>query len=156
MPDAAEHGLTPAEWQNLIGKVRTGKCTPFLGAGASHPPLPLGRELAEKWAREHNYPLADKYDLARVAQFLRVTGGGADHPRQLMVDEIKNVEAPDFNDPDQIHRALAHFRFPLYLTTNYDNFMCQALQVELQDIGGQPRREFFPWQPKYSEEGNGT
>ena len=45
------------------------ECTPFIGAGACYPYLPLGGELAYKWSSTYNYPLKDSNDLPKVAQF---------------------------------------------------------------------------------------
>jgi hypothetical protein len=47
------------------------RCTPFLGAGACVPELPIGLVLARKWARQHGYPLPDEDDLARVSEYSR-------------------------------------------------------------------------------------
>lgn len=38
----------------------------FEGAGACYPMLPLGATIANKWAKNHNYPLEDSCDLVRV------------------------------------------------------------------------------------------
>lgn len=57
--------LGELQWQALADSVRAGECTPFLGAGASMPTLPSATELAA----DFGYPLPDRDDLARVAQF---------------------------------------------------------------------------------------
>jgi hypothetical protein len=60
------------DWELLLGRIHAGKCTPFLGAGACWPTLPMAKEIAREWAKLHKYPLDDKEDLARVAQFVGV------------------------------------------------------------------------------------
>ncbi|HNT76388.1 MAG TPA: CHAT domain-containing protein [Anaerolineae bacterium] len=54
------------------------------------------------------------------------------------------------DDPNEPHRVLARLNLPLYITTNCDNFMVEALRAE----GKQPRREFCRWQdePQSQEE----
>jgi hypothetical protein len=44
-------------------------------------------------------------------------------------------------DPYDIHNVLASLDLPLYLTTNYDNFMTEALKAQ----GKQPVREICRW-----------
>src|SRR5262249_7617842 len=65
--------LSDNDWKLLLHRIKEGRCTPFLGAGAAYPVLPLGRDLAEQWSTEHSYPLADRADLPRAAQYLAVT-----------------------------------------------------------------------------------
>jgi len=65
--------LEERDWRLLLTRIRSGECTPFLGAGACYGVLPLGAEVAGEWAKEYSYPLDDScQDLARVAQFLAV------------------------------------------------------------------------------------
>ena len=62
--------LDESDWNILIKRIDAEKCTPFIGAGACAGTLPLGSDIARNWAKEHNYPLSDSGDLARVSQFL--------------------------------------------------------------------------------------
>ena len=68
MPIALEEN----DWNTLLRRIKVGKCTPFLGAGACAGTLPLGSMIAQDWAKKHGYPLEDCKDLVRVAQFLAV------------------------------------------------------------------------------------
>jgi hypothetical protein len=71
MPDELEPGkLEEKDWNLLLGRIKDGKCNPFLGAGACAGVLPRGSDIAKKWAEEYEYPLEDCADLARVAQFM--------------------------------------------------------------------------------------
>lgn len=45
------------------------------------------------------------------------------------------------DDPNELHRALARLNLPLYITTNCDSFMFEALAAE----GKKPRRDFCRW-----------
>jgi hypothetical protein len=77
MPAMGADGLTEDDWSLLLGRIRSGKCTPFLGAGAAAGSLPLASEIARRSAESSGYPLNDPHDLARVAQYLAVRMGDA-------------------------------------------------------------------------------
>jgi SIR2-like domain len=134
--------LTSLEWLNLLGGICDGKCAPFLGAGACEGTLPLGSEIARQWADEHEFPFEERHDLARVAQFLAVIGGGGSVPKRLIRDWFESLPSPDFDGFDEPHAALARLPLPLYITTNYDGFMYEALCR----AGKEPRRELCRWQ----------
>jgi hypothetical protein len=119
--------LSGIDWDLLLRRIKAGECTPFLGAGASADVLPLGRDVAEKWATQRGYPFADSHDLIRVAQYRAVMAGDSVLPKEEMISELQQCQLPDFSKPDQPHRILASLPLPVYLTTNYDNFMTQAL-----------------------------
>jgi hypothetical protein len=125
-------------WTVLLERVRKGQCTPFLGAGAST--LPKAGALAERWAGDFGYPLNDRDDLARVAQFV-----GLRHdmmfPKDKMVEVVQGGPEPDFDGDDEPHRLLADLALPIYITTNYDDFMFRALE----HVGKRPRRYLCCW-----------
>lgn len=130
-----------ADWKLLLARIRDGMCTPFLGAGASAHRLPLGASIATRWAADHGYPLDDVHDLARVSQFLAVDQDDAMYPKELLTSEFKafaDTEVPSGIDP---HDVLASLPLPLYLTTNYDDSMFEALTA----VGKAPRREVCRW-----------
>jgi hypothetical protein len=126
--------------ERIVRKIREGQCTPFLGAGMAADVLPLASQLAEEWAKEHGYPLRDSRDLGQVAQFLAIKEYSL-YPKEQIKLRFKQAGAPDFDDPHEPHRALAELPFPLYITTNYDDFMIQALAKQ----GKKPRRGLCPW-----------
>jgi hypothetical protein len=128
------------EWSSLLDRIRTLACTPFLGAGICRGTLPIGREIASEWARTFNYPLDDSDDLARVAQYIGVTGD-AMRPKELMSTALGKLGPPDFSARAEPHAALAKLPFPLFLTTNYDDFMTRALLRE----GKEARQEVCRW-----------
>jgi hypothetical protein len=145
--------LQDRDWQTLIYKIQNGLCTPFIGAGASYPVLPLGGQLAtalieeeEKWGKK--CPLKDRTDLPKVAQYLAVTHDDGTWPKLKIRDFIKNRPQTDFTDENEPHRVLADLELPIYLTTNYDNFMVTALRRKHP----QARQEFARWTRKLLEE----
>jgi hypothetical protein len=130
-----------ADWTLLLNRIRSGSCTPFLGAGACFGTLPLAREIASRWASEYEYPLADGQDLARVAQFVGVAQDDAMVPKERMRDDLEGIGPPDFAAEEEPHAALAELPLPVFLTTNYDDFMVQALRRQGKD----PRQEICRW-----------
>ncbi len=131
--------LDDTDWTVLLSRIKAGKCTPFVGAGACFGSLPLGRDIAFEWAEEYDYPLADVGDLARVAQFL-ATRFDPMFPKERIVERLSGAAAPDFARPTEPHALLAELPLPLYLTTNYDDFLMQALQRDRA-----PTRELCRW-----------
>ena len=130
------------EWDRLVGRIERGKCTPFLGAGASAAALPLGSEVARQWARERGYPLWDVDDLPRVAQFLAVESDDAMTPKEAIQELFERIVVPpDFSSEDEPHAILADLPLPIYLTTNYDDFLVRALRARGKD----PVQEFCRW-----------
>lgn len=132
--------LDQNDWDLLLRRIKDGKCTPFLGAGAAYGVLPLGSQIAQDWAHEKGYPLDDSYDLARVAQFLAVTEDPMS-PKERIRERFKQVAPPNFSEPDEPHSLLADLPLPIYMTTNYDDFMMRALQGR----GKNPRQELCRW-----------
>ena len=117
------------DWELLVDKINRGQCTPFLGAGVSYPNMPTGAELADDLATRYSYPLTDKWNLPRVTQYVATTFD-AEFVKARVAETIQQRQRqrpPDFSAPEQPHRILADFKLPLYLTTNYDGFMSQAL-----------------------------
>src|SRR5262249_18861218 len=119
--------LDETDWDVLLRRIKVGKCTPFLGAGACYGVLPLGSDIAREWAEKYEYPLEDSSDLARVAQYLAVTRDPM-HPKERIAAQLENVQTPGFTETDELHGLLADLPLPVYITTNYDNFMVKALQ----------------------------
>ena len=121
--------LDDGKWDDLIGRIKDGRCTPLIGAGASANHLPLGREIAEEWATEYDYPMPDPGNLPRVAQYVAVTRDDHVAPKEWIARAFKAVPTPDFTDPKNPHTVLASMPFETYITTNYDGFMAEALRT---------------------------
>lgn len=133
--------LQDRDWEMLIRRIQAGKCTPFLGAGAAQGVLPTGSQIARDWAKEFGYPLEDAGNLSRVATYLAVKYD-AMYPKDLLLTKwFQNLKSPDFTNPNEPHATLASLKLPLYMTTNYDPFMTQALEA----IGKKPHRELCRW-----------
>ena len=135
--------LDENKWRSLVTRIGQGECTPFLGAGVNDPStLPLGKTIAEQWAKEVNYPLEDTWDLTRVAQYLAITGlDPMECKDELCRRWFTNVPLPDFSNPKSTLGLLAELPLPLYITTNYDSLLYQALKA----CNKNPNREFCRW-----------
>src|ERR1700756_2373269 len=100
--------LEEKDWNILLQRIKNGKCTPFLGAGACFGTLPLGANIAQEWAEKYGYPLKDRDSLIRVAQYLAVTQDVM-IPKEEIIEQFKKVKLPDgfFKVPDEPHGVLA-------------------------------------------------
>lgn len=136
--------MEDSDWTVLLNKIQDGECTPFLGAGINYGILPLGSELAREWASEDQYPLRDCDDLARVAQFVAVKYRDTRFPKRQLLKRLRRESVPDFASDDvrlDGMKAVAELPFPVYLTTNYDNLLMDALKYQ----GKAPKRELCRW-----------
>jgi hypothetical protein len=133
--------LTDKEWNNLLRAIKEKRCTPFLGAGACYGVLPLGGDIARQWTKDYQYPLEDSYDLIKVSQFLAVDNYPM-FPKDLIAEMFEKLDKrPDFNSTSEPHRVLAELPIKVYLTTNYDSFMAEALKKMYRD----PKQEICRW-----------
>jgi hypothetical protein len=127
-------------WRLLVSRIASGNCTPFLGAGAAARTLPLGGDIALRWAEEYGYPLSDGGDLARVAQFIAVREDPM-APKEMLCAELKRYSVSDSGADDDPHSQVAELPLSVFITTNYDNLLFEALRAKGKD----PRREICRW-----------
>jgi SIR2-like domain len=144
MTDAADmtldRGLTDEHWEDLLQSIKRGNCTPMVGAGASVPTLPLAHELARELAEAFDYPMTDAHNLARVTQYLAIRRFGR-FPKDKVIDRIGEAPLPDFGDSDDPHGVMADLPLPLYITTNYDHYLAEALKTRNRDA----QHEYCRW-----------
>ena len=124
----------PANWNTLVSNIRGRLCIPFLGAGAV-PTLPTGRELAEELrgagdpGQAFPFP-GSETNLAKVSQVRAALDGDAQLVKRRVVELLEARLRPAAGarvPPPDLHRALARLRLPVYLTTNYDTLIEDAL-----------------------------
>ncbi|MEV8632711.1 SIR2 family protein [Streptosporangium sp. NPDC051023] len=130
-----------AEWERLIDQLVSGDCTPFLGAGACAGTLPTGAMLSREMARQSGYPFDDDHNLAKVAQFAAMKYGESIYIKRRICKALGAGGVPDFLDPLEPHALLADFPLPVYLTTNYDDFIFRSLKA----VGKNPNVAICPW-----------
>jgi hypothetical protein len=154
-------------WTRLIRKIWQGQCVAVIGPRVHGRWLPTPSDQARQLADTYEYPFASGDELARVAQYLAITEG-RDTPRDEVLytlmemltarlpEDLRPGNEPETltelvrtvgwqslvaDDPNEVHRVLASLNLPLYLTTNFDNFMVEALRAQGKD----PVRELLPW-----------
>jgi len=133
--------IESTDWEVLLKRIKDGKCTPFLGAGVYSEGPSLRTAVAKKWSEQYNYPFTDGTDLARVARYLTVEYGDAEYASSKYVEELTNVPPPNFDDPRDPYSTLAKLPLPVYITTNYDDFMERALINQKRDV----KRDLCKW-----------
>jgi SIR2-like domain len=142
--------LRDADWDELLYSIDEQACTPFIGAGAcsflnegGKPWLPLGRTISTKMSDDYKYPLDDFNELDKVSQFVAIQEGDM-VPKNFIVRWLKRINTPDFSKKEYEntpHAVLADLKLPLYITTNYDEFMEAALKSRNRF----PTSEFCRW-----------
>lgn len=124
----------------IAEKVAAGQCILFLGAGVHAPPPkdspycypeaerpPMGRALSVSLAKESGF--AERFPGVSVANLQRVAfdyelQDGCN--RRTLIEKVdQQVDAN--TKPSPILRALAELKFPLVITTNYDQLFEKAL-----------------------------
>ena len=133
--------LEEEDWVVLLKRIRDGRCTPFLGAGVYSEGPSLRTAVARKWAAKYQYPLSDGADLARVARFMNAHFKDAEFASGEYLEELRNVPLPQFDEPNDPYTVLAKLPLPVYVTTNYDDFMEQALTRQFRDV----KRDLCKW-----------
>ncbi len=163
-------GAQPATfWEGLISNLSYGECLPIIGPHVHGRWLPPMAGIASRWSDRHAYPFLTKQNIARVAQYL-VSYHGEVFPRRELLRVLKEefverlpealrpegryerrsltdlVRAVGWSalaeaDPNEVHHVLASLDLPLYITTNPDSFMVEALAAQ----GKTPVREFCHW-----------
>lgn len=154
-------------WSGLVKYIQTGKCTPIIGPRARVQWLPDPTDIARAWAAEYGYPFSDKTNPCSLAQYMAISQG-EDFPRYELLEAMQKMFAQRVPEPlragrrynglselvetlgwqtltagspNDVHAVLASMNLPLYLTTNPDNFMTEALKAQ----GKQPVREICRW-----------
>jgi hypothetical protein len=146
--------------QQFLEKISRHECIPFIGPGACKAWIPEANVTAEQWAQRYHYPLQLKLmaepnddwwtllpnQLPRVAQFLAITQKGDNNvPKNQLCRELRRIKPPDFrldknkNTPPAV---LADLNLPIYITTNYDHSIEEALKSR---GGKKPISDFCRW-----------
>jgi hypothetical protein len=133
--------MQDTDWEVLMKRIKDGRCTPFLGAGVYSEGPSLRTSVAKKWAAKYHYPFRDDDDVARVARFLNVEYGDAEYASGQYIDELSKLKLPNFDDANEPYNILAKLPLPIYVTTNYDDMMEQALMKNKRDV----KRDLCKW-----------
>jgi hypothetical protein len=144
-------------WTRLIERIDLNMCIPFLGPRINAGILPSADTIAARLADDCGYPLGDRQNLSRVAQFeshrdpiafrsayLRLLKRslylslGKTPPsdertlaKTSLTEIVETLHWASQSAGLQDHRIfhlLADLQFPLYITTNIDSLIYQALK----------------------------
>lgn len=129
------------DWDRLIEELMLGECTPFIGAGACVPALPTAGELCHEWSQRYDYPFEEVADLPRIMEYAAIAEGEHVIVKSRLCRMLAERNPPNFTDSAEPHALLAEFPIPVYLTTNYDDFMVRALERR----GKRPHVALCPW-----------
>jgi hypothetical protein len=138
------------EWTELLRYIYEKRCSPFIGPEAHVRWIPSNRNIAIKWAEEYGYPFEDLYQLPQVAQYVGITMNDDMIPKKNLSKILRSINPPDFYLPEYentVYAVLADFNLPIYITTNYDHLMEEALKSRGKD----PKSEFCRWNPTIIE-----
>jgi hypothetical protein len=144
--------LDEKKWKVLLSRIQRQRCTPFLGPETCFDfSIPSASIIAEEWAGINDYPLEDRGNLPRVAQFIAYkTYGEVTAVKEELADKFRGLKAPDFANPDEPYRILASLPLSLYINTHYYAFMSLALMSQHRE----PQRMICRWyENKPGEEG---
>jgi hypothetical protein len=157
-------------WRPLFRSIGNNRCTPIIGPGLYESLIGSQREIARKWAEAYHYPMQphERESLAQVAQFLTINlyrGAPYDELREYLKDEIWErfgAELPpeitkDGTSLDDLmaaagairrnkqsaepYKVLAQLPLSIYITTNTNNLLGQALK----EAGKDPQVAICPW-----------
>jgi hypothetical protein len=159
-------------WPFLMENIDRGHVTAFLGPRTNLGLLPPSGAVAQKLADKYGYPLPDHKNLVRVAKYIQLTDPGLlqdDYVRFLQrslfrfldvaptKEQKRQFRAATLSetveglgwaervldiDEGAMHHQLADLGLPLYVTTNVDNFMVEALKYK----GLSPRQVGPRWE----------
>jgi SIR2-like domain len=137
----ADDNWTELAWENLLYDIGDKRCIPFIGPGASEKWIQIDR-IAKEWAELCHYPysLQDSSQLPRVSQFLAIQEGDESSPKKMLSRQLKIRKSPVFSE-NSVYSVLANLHLPIYITTNYDHLMEDALR----DKGKAPISDHSIW-----------
>jgi hypothetical protein len=144
--------LSDDNWTDLLSRIQSGRCTPFLGSGVNEGILPTGADLAKELAARERYPFGDFTNLQNVSQYLAVMHDPM-YPKEqtvaLLREKLAAWKTPEeqerfFSTREAPLSILAALPFPVYITTNYDDLMIRALLAQ-KTPKKTPKRELCHW-----------
>ncbi len=90
------------DWKTIIRRVKAGKCTPIISYRVSQRHFADHEAVVRAWAEAVSYPLADRHNLTRVAQYATHVSSDAlsakeeylDFLKQRLVDKAREEQPP--------------------------------------------------------------
>lgn len=170
VPGIGEGGEEFDKWPTIISSIQGGQCTPILGPGICEPLVGPWNEMASTLSDRFNFPFSMflRDSFPNVTQYIsvnqdlntlytQVDGMFRNALQQRFVadlpDSLKTKNADVLNlftqvgikararDANESHRVLANLPTRIYITTNFDNMMADALK----EAGKAPEVVICPW-----------
>jgi hypothetical protein len=141
--------LSDLDWDDLLYSISQEMCVPFIGAWASAPWIPIARDIAQDLSK-YEYTFEDSDQLSKVAQFVAIFDDNEVTPKNIVSRQLERIQVPDFSleeNRDTPYAVLADLNAPVYIITNYDHFMEEALRSK----GKNPVSEFCVWNKALEE-----
>ncbi len=166
-------------WKKLLTSIEDRRCTPVIGPDLAKSVIGSRRKIAKILADKHYFPLSlqDRTSLRQVFQYLDVEYKG---DRDFLLDQFEEILKKHFIDrysyelqgtgdsrdldqllsdfgvrnmkanPDEPYRVLAELPFPIYVSTNLNGVLSEAIRRYPENDGREPREEWFSRTPKQS------
>jgi hypothetical protein len=91
------------DWRTIIRRIKTGKCTPIISYRVSSRHFSDDEAVVQDWADQVDYPLADRHNLTRVAQYASLTSRDPlaakeeylDFLKQRLLDQARDAQSDD-------------------------------------------------------------
>jgi len=161
-----ERGSEFEKWKSICYSVRKGRFIPVVGPELGEDLFGGTRELANRLAKEHAFPLAthERTDLAKVTQYIS-TDQARDYAVDVMQDQFQRQVSerlengsnsdregtPDaplehaiercLADPEHPYRILANLPASIYLNASYERMLFRSLTL----VGKNPEAIFTSW-----------
>lgn len=129
-----DRGLTKRNWDDLVDYIHLKNAAIYLGPEAGALPPETKIAVGQYWAESRGFPypppkeIGDRCEgyLARVAQYLWVQGKS---PKREMLDWLREHKDDHKALLDGVLGNLAKLPIAVYITTNYDELIEQALTL---------------------------
>lgn len=131
------------DWDTLLSRIESQRCTPFIGGDACPGMDQLHQQLVQQLIAKskEKFPFAGS-NLSRAAQFIKVMNEPL-LPYETVADAYEHTLTPHRTGIYDPYVVLADLPFPVYMTTNYHNFMEQALKQ--RSLPRNAKSEFCRW-----------
>ncbi len=139
MPNSMD--ILKSEWPQTLEHIKRNRLTPVIGDGVHELDQAT---IAKKMLQGYLYPFNDQTNLARVMQFIAVSKQDRLSHTYDFTELIEEIQPAAPKASGDIHNTLAELPLPLYITTNHDDNMYEALKKR----GKKPRRSLYVWKEK--------